>query len=247
VTQTSSTPQVILITGASRGIGAEVAAQLADPTRHVIVNFREKTRRAMDVADAICAAGGAASIAQADLCDERAVMAMIDGIKRRFGRLDVLVLNASGGMERGADSGYAMRINCDAQSVLARLALELMPFGGRIVFVTSHQAHFYGTKPVAAEYLPVAVSKRAGELALREMHAAFQAKGVALVVVSGDMVDGTMIVRLLERNNPDAVAARRAVGPLPNVAEFGSAIVRAISQPCQDGQTIYVGGPDYLE
>jgi 3-oxoacyl-[acyl-carrier protein] reductase len=246
VTQSSSTPQVILITGGSRGIGAEVAAQLADPRRHIIVNFREKTRRAMDVADGICAAGGGASIAQADLCDERAVVAMIDGIKRRFGRLDVLVLNASGGMERGADPDYPMRINRDAQSVLARLALELMSSGGRIVFVTSHQAHFYGTKPVPAEYLPVAVSKQAGEHALREMHIAFEAKDVALVVVSGDMVDGTMVVRMLERNNPDAVAARRAVGPLPKVVEFASAIARAVAEPCQDGQTIYVGGPDYL-
>jgi 3-oxoacyl-[acyl-carrier protein] reductase len=240
-------PQVILITGASRGIGAEVATQLAGPKRHIIINFREKTRRAMEVADEICAAGGRGSIAQADLCDVGAVTAMIAGIKQRFGRLDVLVLNASGGMERGADPDYAMRINRDAQSVLTRLALELIPSGGRIVFVTSHQAHFYGTKPVPAEYLPVAVSKQAGEQTLREMHDAFDAKGIAFVVVSGDMVDGTIVVRLLERANPDAVAIRRAVGPLPTIPEFASAIVRAIAEPCQNGQTIYVGGPDYLD
>jgi hypothetical protein len=42
------------------------------------------------------------------------------------------------------------------------------------------------------------------------------------------------------------VAARRAVGPLPKVVEFASAIVRAVAEPCQDGQTIYVGGPDYF-
>jgi hypothetical protein len=60
------------------------------------------------------------------------------------------------------------------------------------------------------------------------------------------MIDGTSTVRLLERWNPDAVAARRAVAPLPTVSEFASAIVRATQEPDQDGETIYVGGQDYL-
>jgi NAD(P)-dependent dehydrogenase (short-subunit alcohol dehydrogenase family) len=247
VTPSSSTPQVILITGASRGIGAAVATQLADRDRHIIINFREKTRRAMDVADAICAAGGRASIAQADLCDESAARAMIDGIKRQFGRLDALVLNASGGMERGADPDYAMGINRDAQVGLTRRALELMTHGGRIVFVTSHQAHFYGEKPVPAEYLPVASSKRAGEDALRGLQDELAIKSVAFVVVSGDMIDGTITVRLLERSNPDAVAQRRAVAALPTIQEFANAIAAAVvAEPSRDGQSIYVGGPDYL-
>ena len=239
-------PQIILVTGASRGIGAEVATRLADAKRHVIVNYREKARRANEVVEAVRAAGGNASTAEADLCDEPAVVAMLEDIKRRFGRLDIVVLNASGGLERDADPGYTMRLNRDAQARLARVAVPLMSPGGRIVFVTSHQAHFHGHKPVPAEYLPVAVSKRAGEDALREMRATFEPKQIALVVVSGDMIDGTSTVRLLERWNPDAVAARRAVAPLPTVSEFASAIVRATQEPDQDRRTIYVGGQDYL-
>jgi 3-oxoacyl-[acyl-carrier protein] reductase len=246
VNQSAARRQIVLITGASRGIGAEVATQLADRDRHIIVNYREKARRANDIADLIRAAGGEASTVQADLCDERTVVAMLDGIRQQFGRLNVLVLNASGGLERGADPGYAMRINRDAQIGLTRRALELMPPGGRVVFVTSHQAHFYGHKPVPVEYQPVAASKRAGELALRAMRDMLEVKRVTFVVVSGDMVDETIVVRLLERSNPDAVAARRAVAPLPTVSEFASAIVRAVADPCEDGQTIYVGGPDYL-
>jgi 3-oxoacyl-[acyl-carrier protein] reductase len=238
-------PQVVLITGSSRGIGAEVAIQLADPHCHLIVNYREKARRAHDVAEAVHAAGGQASTAQADLTDERAVAAMLDDVQRRFGRLDVLVLNASGGMESGADPGYAMRLNRDAQESLVRLSLPVMSPGGRIVFITSHQAHFHGRKPVPDRYFPIAVSKRAGEDALRAMRPMLEAKGIALVVVSGDMIDGTVTVRLLERHDPDAVAARRSVAPLPSVSEFARAIVRAI-QDDQDGDTVYVGGPDYL-
>jgi 3-oxoacyl-[acyl-carrier protein] reductase len=240
-------PRIILITGASRGIGAEVATQLGDRERHVIVNCREKARRANDVAEAIRESGGSASVAQADLCDEAAVEAMLEEVTRSFGHLDILVLNASGGMERGADPGYAMRLNCDAQVRLARRALPLMPPGGRIVFVTSHQAHFHPRRAVPADYLPVAASKRAGENALRHMRSTLATKEIALAVVSGDMIDGTVAVRLLERRDPDAVAARRAAGPLPTVSEFARAIVRATQEPEQDGQTIYVGGLDYLQ
>jgi NAD(P)-dependent dehydrogenase (short-subunit alcohol dehydrogenase family) len=239
-------PQVVLITGASRGIGAEVALQLADPHRHLIVNYREKSRRANDVADAVRAAGGEASTAGADLTDESAVAAMLGNVQQCFGHLDVLVLNASGGMESGADPGYAMRLNRDAQESLARLAFPLMVPGGRIVFITSHQAHFHGRKPVPHDYVPVAVSKRAGEDALCAMRPKLDTKGITLVVVSGDMIDGTVTVRLLERRDPDAVAARRAAGPLPSVSEFAFAIVRAIEEHDQAGETIYVGGLDYL-
>ena len=76
---------------------------------------------------------------------------------------------------------------------------------------------------------------------------AFEAAGIAFVVVSGDMIEERIMVRLFERRDPDAVAARRAVAPLPTVSEFARAIVRAIQEPVQDGQTIYVGGPDYLD
>jgi NAD(P)-dependent dehydrogenase (short-subunit alcohol dehydrogenase family) len=238
--------QTILITGASRGIGAEVAVRLADRDRHIVVNYREKDRRANDVANAIRAAGGQASTARADLCDDLAVEAMLGDISGQHGHLDVLVLNASGGLERHADPGYAMRLNRDAQVELTRRALALMRPGGRVVFITSHPAHFYGRKEVPVEYLPVAVSKRAGEDALREMQDTFHAKDVGFVVVSGDLVDGTFVMRLLERANPDAVAMRRAAGALPTVSGFAAAIVDVIESQGQDGQTIYVGGPDYL-
>ena len=233
--------QVVLITGASRGIGAEVARQLAEPGRRIVLNYREKTRRADDVAKEVRDAGGDASVAQADLTDEQAVAAMLE----RVGHLDVLILNASGGMERGADTDYPMRLNRDAQERLVRLSMPLMAPGGRIVFVTSHQAHFHGRKPVPREYVPVAVSKHAGEEALNRMRPMLAATGITLVVLSGDMVDGTTTVRLLERSDPDAVAARRAAATLPTIPEFASAIVRA-AQGDDPAGTVYVGGPDYL-
>lgn len=244
----TSMRRIVLVTGASRGIGAATAQQLAAPGTHVLVNFREKAKRAQAVVEAITSAGGSASAVGADLSDDAAVTEMIDHIRTRFGRLDALVLNASGGLERDADPGYALRLNRDAQVRLATLALPLIPAGGRIVFVTSHQAHFHthGGAPLPDGYEPIAASKRAGEDALRALIPEFAAHGVGFVVVSGDMIDGTIIIRLLERRDPDAVAARRTHGPLPTVDHFASAIAEAIDAPAAHGHTFLIGGQDYL-
>ena len=237
--------RIVLVTGASRGLGAEVARQLADPNTHVIVNYREKAKRAEDIAEAVRDAGGHASTLRADISDEVDATAMMESIETRFGRLDALVLNASGGLEMGADPGYAMRLNRDAQRRLAQLAVPMMPVDGRIVFVTSHQAHFFPNKAVPKGYSAVAASKRAGETALYAMRAVFSRAGVRLTVVSGDMIDGTIIVRLLQRRDPDAVKARRIHGTLPTVTEFSGAIVSSVTMPSPPG-IVYVGGADYL-
>ncbi len=238
--------RIALVTGASRGIGAEVARQLGDHHFHVIVNYREKAKRANTVVDGIIDAGGAASAAAADISDEASAAAMIDDVRQRFGRLDVLVLNASGGLEREAHPGYAMRLNRDAQRRLVEMALPLMPVGGSIVFVTSHQAHFYPDKPVPDGYAPIAQSKQAGERALHAMRPDFDRRGLHFTVVSGDMIDGTIIIRLLQRRDPAAVEARRSHAPLPGIEEFAAVIVNAAVTPSQEG-VVYVGGSDYLD
>lgn len=169
---------------------------------------------------------------------------MMSAARKRFGRLDVLILNASGGLEKEMPADYAMALNRDAQVATVEEALPVMEQASRIVFVTSHMAHFHGQHPGLDVYEPVAVSKRAGEDALREKIPALAERGASLVVVSGDLVDGTTTPRLMQRQRPGIIEARReaAGGWLPTVDGFARAIVDAAADDSlETGATIYVG------
>ncbi len=200
--------RIVLVTGGSRGVGAEVAQRLASPDTHVVVNYREKAERAESIAEAIRSAGGHASTLRADISDEIECAAMIDTIAARFGRLDTLILNASARLELGVDLGYAKRVNRDAQRRLALRAVPLMPAGGRIIFVTSHAAHFFPHRAVPKGQTAIAASKWAGETALYAMRSEFRRAGVHFTVVSGSEVDTNFagaIVNAADAANPSGI------------------------------------------
>jgi NAD(P)-dependent dehydrogenase (short-subunit alcohol dehydrogenase family) len=232
----------VLVTGSSRGIGADTVGYFAEAGARVVINYRNKAARAQKLADSIMANGGTAITVGADLTDPESVQGMFDAIAADFGGLDILVLNASGGMESGMAADYAMKLNRDAQVKFLTAALPLLSDGARVVFVTSHQAHFIETTPTMPEYEPVARSKRAGEDALRLMIPELEAKGIGFVVVSGDMIEGTITATLLERANPGAISARKdAAGKLYNVSEFAAEVALAAVEPVPADNTRYVG------
>ena len=231
-----------LVTGSSRGIGAETAASLAEAGASVVINFRNKEARALKLVAKIVAAGGSAIAIGADLTDPVSVAAMLGRIQSEWGGLDILVMNASGGMESGMAEDYAMLLNRDAQVTLLNTTLPLLAPGSRVVFVTSHQAHFIHSTPTMPEYLPVALSKRAGEDALVEMIPILDVAGIGFVVVSGDMIEGTITATLLERANPGAISARKnSAGRLYNVSEFAAEIAAAAVEPIPKDHTRLVG------
>ena len=214
----------------------------AEAGARVVINFRNKEARAVKLADSIRESGGTAITVGADLTDPASVADMFDTVKAQFGGLDILVLNASGGMESGMAADYAMQLNRDAQVNVLTAALPLLGPGSRIVFVTSHQAHFIRTTPTMAEYEPVALSKRAGEDELRALIPSLSEKGIEFVVVSGDMIEGTITATLLERANPGAISARKdAAGKLYNVSEFAAEVASAAVDPVPPSHTRYVG------
>jgi NAD(P)-dependent dehydrogenase (short-subunit alcohol dehydrogenase family) len=231
-----------LVTGSSRGIGADTVDYFAEAGAKVVVNFRNKEARALKIVDSIKANGGEAIAVGADLTDEASVIAMFDAAQAAYGGLDILVMNASGGMESGMGEDYAMKLNRDSQVNLLTAALPVLADGARVVFVTSHQAHFIRTTPTMAEYVPVALSKRAGEDALREMIPALAERNIGFVVVSGDMIEGTITATLLERANPGAINARKeSAGKLYNVSEFAAEVALAAVEPVPADNTRLVG------
>ncbi len=239
--------KVSLVTGASRGIGAATARKLAQMGSDVVLNYRNKIARAETVAQEVAELGRIAFPVQADLTIETEVDQMMSAIREKFNRLDILILNASGGLEKGKAEDYAMALNRTAQLNTARLAVPMMSAGGRIVFVTSHWAHFYGEKHVISEYEVVARSKHAGELALRQYATGLDALGISFVVVSGDAIEGTITPRLLNRMNPGLKETRsHEAKRLPTIDEFAEVIAQAAADSSfLTGQTLYVGSTDY--
>ena len=232
----------VLVTGSSRGIGADTIRYFAGAGANVVINYRNKEARAVKLADEVRALGVQAVVVGADLTDPASVAAMFATTKAELGDLDVLVLNASGGMESGMAEDYAMQLNRDAQVSVVEHAMPMLRPGSRIVFVTSHQAHFIRTTPTMPEYVPVATSKRAGEDALRAKQDDFDAAGVDFVVVSGDMIEGTITATLLERANPGAISSRKeSAGRLYNVGEFAAEVAAAAVEPIPENHTRYVG------
>ncbi|WP_207456976.1 SDR family oxidoreductase [Desertivibrio insolitus] len=231
-----------IVTGSSRGIGADTATYFAEAGANVVINYRNKARRAEQLVEKLTAAGHSAIAVGADLTDAESVQALVQQTVDTFGGVDILVLNASGGMETGMGEDYAMTLNRDAQiNVLEQVAPHLGE-GARIVFVTSHQAHFIRTTPTMPEYVPVALSKRAGEDALRERIPELAERAIGFTVVSGDMIEGTVTATLLDRANPGAIEARREqAGKLYNVGEFAAEVALAAVEPVPADNTRYVG------
>jgi NAD(P)-dependent dehydrogenase (short-subunit alcohol dehydrogenase family) len=215
----------------------------------VAVNYRDKVRRAEQVVKDVDSRGGKGVAVQADITDSASVANLASELRSQFGQINVLILNASGGLEKDVAEDYAMLLNRDSQVGLVKAILPLIAPGGRIVFVTSHLAHFHGKDPVMPEYEPVAASKRAGETALRDLIPELDAADVSFVVVSGDIIEGTITPKLLDRMRPGIIEARRAqVGWLPTTEDFAKAIAAAAVDPkLNSGDTVYVGSIERIE
>lgn len=234
-----------VVTGSSRGVGADTAMLLAERGANVVINYRQKAPRANKVVSRIEESGGHAIAIGADLTRPEDVRAMMKAAVDTFGSLDILVLNASGGMEADLGEDYAMRLNRDAQLDALRAGTELMGEGGRVVFVTSHQAHFIHDVETMPQYEQVARSKRAGEDALVQEIPALAERGISLVVVSGDMIEGTVTATLLNRAQPGALDARReAAGRLYSVVEFAQEVAAMAEAEVETGHVELVGGAE---
>jgi 3-oxoacyl-[acyl-carrier protein] reductase len=140
---TKQTNKVVIVTGASRGIGAAVAERLAADGYTVVINYSGDAKSADAVAQRIESNGGRALTAQADVSDAIAVRRMFDAAEAAFGGVDVLVNNAGiMKLAKLADSDDSLfdqhiAINLKGTFNTLREAARRLRDGGRIVNFSS--------------------------------------------------------------------------------------------------------------
>ncbi len=161
--------KVMLITGASRGIGAALALIASRKNYAVGVNYASNAAAAKQVVEQIEKEGGEAFAVQADVSDESQILSMFAALDQRYGKLDVLINNAGiVGTKSRVDEMSIERmqrmfaINITGSFICAREAIKRMSTryghaGGAIVNVSSAAARLGSP----AEYVDYAASKGA--------------------------------------------------------------------------------------
>lgn len=86
--------KIALVTGASRGIGRQIAVTLAGYGATVIVNYNGSEAKANEVVGEITENGGQAEAVQCNVADHEKAKELIDAVVKKYGRLDILVNNA---------------------------------------------------------------------------------------------------------------------------------------------------------
>lgn len=139
------TGKVALVTGASRGIGREIALTLARSGAVVVVNYNGSAEKAEEVVKEIIAEGGQASAFQCSVADYEACGSMITQLLSRYGRIDILVNNA--GITRDnlvmriSEEDFDEVISTNLKGTFNTIKHMYRPFlkqkGGRIINLTS--------------------------------------------------------------------------------------------------------------
>ena len=168
--------KIALVTGASRGIGRQVALTLGAKGATVIVNYNGSAAKAEEVVKEIEAAGGKAEALQCNVSDFEACGQMLADIVSRHGRLDILVNNA--GITRDnllmkmSEEDFDAVVNTNLKGVfncIKHIARQMLKQkSGRIINMSSvsgvlgnaGQANYCAAKAGAVSYTHLDVYKR---------------------------------------------------------------------------------------
>jgi NAD(P)-dependent dehydrogenase (short-subunit alcohol dehydrogenase family) len=200
MTSAVSDKGAVIVTGASRGIGAAIAERLAGDGYGVIVNYAGDAKGAESVVSAIKAKGGRAAAMRADVSSETDVEAMFDRAQEQMGPLTALVNNA-GSLgeearidERAADELTRLtQINVIGPMVCAKHAVRAMSTarggqGGSIVTIASVAAKALGANGT----VPYEATKGAMVSFARGLSNEVAAEGIRSNSVSPGVIDTEM-------------------------------------------------------
>lgn len=239
--------KVILVTGASRGIGAEIARTLGREGAIIVGPHRDpgKQKRADDVAAEVNSSGGEMVAPICDITSPDDRQKLFDEVQQKYGRIDIFIHNAAGGMEKDTPPDYALKVNYKAKLALNALFVLIMPKGSKVIDITSLWSLKYGRVEQLPKYEPVARTKNLAEIFLRQDIPSLEKRGITLGFVCGHVVEDTITVKGFKREDPEKMEAvlKLAKGGKPTTTvDMANAVLKLATTNFPQGHIEYVGG-----
>ncbi len=167
--------KTVIVTGASRGLGKQIALEFAKKGAAVVINYSSAKEEAGKVVNEIKLAGGRAISVQADVSNAADVERLFDEASRQFGKIDIVVNNAGVMITKllqdvsEADFDRQFAINTKSVFLVLKQAVEKLENGGRIVTISSSTSRLmmpgysvYSATKAAVEQLSKVVAKEVG-------------------------------------------------------------------------------------
>lgn len=218
-----SEKRVALVTGASTGIGRAEAIALAKAGYDVAINYARSADEAEKTAAACRETGAGTLLVQADVAQEADVIAMIDAVKEKFGRLDVLCNNA-GTTTAGLawqfeqieveDWDRVFGVNVRGVFLVTKHAAPLLKASDDACIVNTNS--IVGARP-GPQALPYSVSKGALWTMTKALAGALGRSGVRVNGVAPGWMEGEWMERMLGDNYDKLMGQRARQTPLQRV------------------------------
>lgn len=244
---TSLAGEIALVTGASRGIGAAIADELAALGARVIGTATSETG-AQAISDRLAAQGGSGRVL--DVTDSAAVEALIDGIVKEFGGLNILVNNAGITRDqllmRMKDEDWNAILDTNLSSVYrtskAVLRTMMKARKGRIINIASVVG--VTGNPGQTNY----AAAKAGIIAFsKSLAREIGSRGITVNVVAPGFID-TDMTRALSADQRQGLEGQIALGRLGQPADIARAVAFLASPAAAyiTGETLHVNGGMYM-
>ena len=217
----------ILITGASRGVGRELAIQLAKLHARLMLVARHGETLQLLVAEVLSHGAASAEALVGDVTDQSFRLALIEQIRKSWQGLDVLVNNAgvsAHGHFDAHDSAILrqiMEVNFYAPTELTRLAMPLLASGDDAVIVNLGSILGHRGMPYNSEYSASKFALRGWSEALRTE---LSARGIDVLLVSPGTIDTDFFDHLLAKSDSLPWGKQKGISPSAAARQ----IVRAI-------------------